>query len=225
MGKDDILVINAAQMKTRQHTTKSGAAGRVSTVVTMTVTSEPITYNVTPAFLLKNAAAALAKQIREQTQAISAPVKPSTLEARGVAERAFAKGKPWALKRFSGGRTGVTPPKVGEVRMFNHSGRLAESIVARYQEKAEAFYINYAANRWNPQDFKSAGHMEAMFQRWVSLVPALSQPSADTEVQRAFRMTHSQMVEKHKAGTTHRQATSKLQTAVKILQAAASAVA
>jgi hypothetical protein len=64
-----------------------------------------------------------------------------------------------------------------------------------------------------------------MFQRWVSLVPALSQPSADTEVQRAFRMTHSQMVEKHKAGTTHRQATSKLQTAVKILQAAASAVA
>ena len=225
MAKDDILVINAAQMKTRQHTTKSGAAGRVSTVVTMTVTSEPITYNVTPAFLLKAAAEALAKQIREQTQAIKHQVTHGAAETRRVTERAFAKGKPWAVKQFSGGRMGVTPPSVGSNQAFNHSGRLAKSIVARYVDKTGEFYINYAANRWNPQHWKSASAMEVAFQRWVSLVPALSQPSADTEVQRAFRLTHSQMVEKHKAGTTHRQATSKLQTAVKILQAAASAVA
>jgi hypothetical protein len=223
MAKDDILVINAANMTTRTRATKSGRAGSSSTVITMTVTSEPITYNVSPAAVLREASIVMARRIREQTEAISEPVKPSTARARAVQERAFAKGKPWALKRFSGGKMGVIPPRGGEQRMMNHSGRLAESIVARFVEKTGEFYINYAANRWNPASFTPA-QLEVAFRKWVKRCPALEHPGEDIEVQRAFQLSHSQMVEKHKVGTTHKQATSKMQLAVKILQAGEQAV-
>jgi hypothetical protein len=219
VAADDILVINAGQMAIKTRPT-----GRQSTVITMTVTSEPITYNVSEAALLKNAAEALAKSIREQTEDISAPVKESTAKARDAAARAFTAGKPWAVRQFSGGRIGATPPVAGARRQFNHSGRLAKSIVARYAEKTKEFVLNFAANRWRVEDFKSVADMQRAIDRWISLVPALREPSADFNVQRAFRQSHKEMVTKHEMGTTHKQAVTRGQLAVRILQAAAQAL-
>lgn len=215
----DVIVINAAQMKV-----KTRASGKARTVVTMTVKSEPITYNISPAALLTNAAVALASQIRQQTEDIQAKVKPSTAKARETAERAYAAGKSWAVRRYSGGRMGATPPRFGEQRQFNHSGRLAKSIVARYQEKAREFYINYAANRWRVEDFRSPAHMDAAVQRWISLVPVLQDPGADIEVQRAFQRSHNEMVEKHRMGIDKRRAEAAGQLAVRVLQLAAQAL-
>lgn len=224
MATDDILVINAAQMKARTRTTKSGAPGKTSTVITMTVTSEPITYNVSEAFLLKAASEALAKSIREQTQAISEPVKAATARARKVAEKAFAAGKPWALERYSGGRTGVTPPQASARTAFVHSGRLAESIVARYVEKEKSFYINYAANRWDPKNWSSLAAMQVAIQKWIDRVPALKEPSADLAIQRAFRETHGQMVEKHRMGTEAARAKAQVSTLRLVGEVAAGAL-
>lgn len=219
MAKDDILVINAAQMKERVRATKSGP-GRMTTTITMSVKSEPITYNLTEKLLLKQAAEALANSIRTQTKAIGVPVKDSTAEARGVAERAFAKGKPWALKRYSGGRTGITPPVVGERRSYNHSGRLADGIVAAFVERTGEFVVNYPANRFNIKDWGSVAKMRLAIDRWIAMVPALREPSADIPTQRAFRNTHSEMVQKHAMGTEAKNATSKIKIATEIIRTA-----
>lgn len=133
-------------------------------------------------------------------------MKPSTAKARRTAERAFSKGKPWALKRYSGGRTGVTPPDVGSHRMFNHSGRLADSIVARYAKQAKEWKINYAANRWNLADFDSQAHMQAAFRKWVDRVPVLKEPRNDLGIQRAIRDTFAETIQKQRLGTDYRAA-------------------
>lgn len=224
MAADDILVINAAQMNVRTRTTKSGAAGKASTTMTMSVTSEPISYNVSEALLLQEAALALAKSIRDQTAGINEPVKPGTGSARTAVEKAYAAGKLWATKRYSGGKIGMTPPLAGERSKYKHSGRLIESIVARYAEKTREFVINYAANRWNPADWKSIGDMQVAIQRWIDRVPALKEPSADLGVQRAFRSTHEQMVQKHKPGMDHKATVTRMQILVRALQTAAQAL-
>lgn len=219
MASEDVIVINAAQMQIRTR-----PSGRQQTTLSLTVKSEPIVYNISAPALLQNAAIALATQIREQTEGISAIVKPSTKKAREVAERAYAQGKPWAVRRYAGGRMGATPPRFGEQRAFNHSGRLAKSIVARYQDKSKQFVINYAANRWNVADFQSQAHMDIAIQRWISMVPVLQKPSADISVQRAFQRSHAEMVTKHHMGLSERQAEVTGQMAVRILQLAAQAL-
>lgn len=217
MANDDVLAVNATQMRARQRTP---GGKTTSYAVTTTVTSEPLTFMLDEGAVAKKAAEALALQIREQTKGIAAPVKESTAKARAVQERAFSKGRTWALKRFSGGRTGVTPPQPGERRAFNHSGRLADGIVAAYVEKLKEFRINYPANRWNPKDWRSLGEMQLHFNRWVSLVPALKDPKSDLSVQRALVETHRELVQKQAMGTDHKRALAIGKAAVQALQIA-----
>lgn len=198
MAKDDVLVVNATQMKTRQR--KPG--GKTSTyAVTTTVTSEPITINLDEKHVAIATAIAIADQARAQTRAIAEPASEETLKARKVAERAFDRGESWARRRYSGGRLGVTPPVHGEVRRFNHSGRLAKGIVARYREKQKDFVINYPANRWNPKDWRSLAALEVAFNRWVDKIPVLKDPRNDLTVQRALRDMAADTGKKHPMGT------------------------
>lgn len=205
MAKDDILVVNATQMQTRS-AGKSGKA-RTTTYAT-TVTSEPISINLDEKHVAIGVAMAIADSARKQTRAITATVKDSTADARKVQERAFGRGKGWARQRFSGGKMGITPPVDGALRQFNHSGRLAMGLVATYREKQNDFAINYPANRWNLKHWKSAAHMEAQFNRWISYCPALSNPKEDMAVQRAARDTLKDLAQKHPMGTTEKAAKS-----------------
>jgi hypothetical protein len=205
----DVLVINHHQARL-DVSNKVSAKGVTSTkskiVMTTTTTSSPITVMLDEGAVAKRAAEVFARTIREQTKAISASVKASTAETRRTVEKAFFKGKPWALKRFSGGRTGITPPTVGGNQKFNHSGRLADSIVAMFRKATKDWAINFAANRWNPANFRSLAAMQEAFRQWVALVPVLQDASSDLGIQRAIRDTFADILQQQAMGADHKSA-------------------
>lgn len=182
MAADDVIPFNVhvpGAMHTR--TRKSG-----SQYITTTVSSEGVAAVLSDKAIAMAIAEVIARRIREQTEAITDTVRESTAVTRRVVERAFARGESWAVRRFAGGRMGSTPPRSGENRMFNHSGRLAQSVVARFSRKADGFVINVAANRWNVAQFRSLNDMRLAFQKWVDRVPVIMAPFADLEVFRAL---------------------------------------
>lgn len=218
--KDDVLVINhhRANLEVRDVVTRAatdravsaiipgaavntapikGALTRTRTFVTIT-TSEPITMMLDEGEVARKAAQMLAQRIREQTEAITETVEPATAAARRKVEKAFYAAKPDAWRRFDGGRTGVTPPRVGENRKYNHSGRLAKSIVAAFVKSTKEWRINFAANRWNPRDWKSLADMQRAFQGWVNRVPVLTDASADLGIRHAIEETFADVMHKAK---------------------------
>ena len=200
MADDEPIVVNhhQADLNVSTRVLKSGAV-RSKSYVTTTVTSEPMAFMLDDLTVTKHVAEVLARQIREQTRAIVSTVSASTRRYRRTVERAVSKGKPWALSRFSGGKMGITPPMPTNTE-FNHSGRLADSIVARWSERTKQMIIYHAANRWNVRDFKSEADMRMAFQRWVMKVPVLVDASNDIAVQRAVRETFADVVSKGAMG-------------------------
>jgi hypothetical protein len=195
--KDDVLVFNhhQADLKVSDRVNAKGAVTGQRTFVVTTM-SEPITVMLDEGEVARRAAQMLAQRIREQTEHIVERVDESTEKARRNVERAFYKAKPWAWRKFDGGRTGVTPPRAGENRKYNHSGRLAQSIVAAFVKSTKEWRINFAANRWNPRDWRSLGDMQRAFQGWVNRVPVLKDASADLGIQQAIRETFSEVMQK-----------------------------
>lgn len=204
-----VQVINhhQANLHIKETTTSTGV--RSKSYITTTVKSEPITFMLDEGAVAKAGAEMLARRIREQTQGIAEVVKPATAKARQAIEKAYAEGKAYAVKRYSGGRIGATPPVAGAVRMFNHSGRLARSIVARYVKSTKEWAINYAANRWRVEDFGSAAQMAVAFQKWVDRVPVLQDASSDLGIQRAIRETFAEVIQKQQMGADHKTAMAK----------------
>lgn len=219
MASDGVIVFNTHESPgSRLVTSSTGKGTRIQT----TVTSEPLIAMLDEGAVAKLAAEALAKAIREQTLAITEPVKASTAKARRVLERAFSQGKAYAVKRFVGGKMGATPPVAGSDRMFNHSGRLARSIVANFSKQSKEWFIRYAGNRWNVADFSSPAAMQRAFQQWVARVPVLQDASSDLGVQRAIRETAAGLIDKAAMGTSHRTAMLKGRAVLEQFQKAAS---
>lgn len=241
MAADDVLVINhhQANLEVKERTTtrnvpapqitlpsglvlQGQATTKTSTSykssISISVESEPIVFMLDEGLVAQKAAEMLAQRIREQTGEIAAPVKPATAKARDTAARAFARGEAWALKQFSGGRMGPTPPAVGERRAFNHSGRLRDSIVAAFVSKTKEWRINFAANRWDIKHWGDLGKMQAAFQKWVALVPVLKDASADLGIRQAIKETFAEVIVKGKIGEDHRSAKMRGQALVKVLQ-------
>lgn len=228
---DDIVVINtheigrvgSSSLVMRTTTTTRAVADRAASLIapsgsipstatkttsrqhtSVTVTSEPITFILDPGVMARRVAEVFARRIREQTEQIVEPVERSTAKARRKMERAFYRAKPYAWTRYDGGRTGVTPPRTGEIRKYNHSGRLARSIVAAYVHSQKHWKINFAANRWNPTHWSSLGAMQRAFQGWVARVPVLQNPSADVPIVKAFKDTWKDVVSKAQMGADHK---------------------
>jgi hypothetical protein len=218
---DEILVFNhhQANLNVRTSTNPAGVS-RTRSYISTTVHSEPIVAMLDEGAVAKRAAEMLAKRIREQTEAIVDTVKASTAKARRTVEKAFYSAKPWAWRRFDGGRTGVTPPRQGENRMFNHSGRLARSIVAGFVKSTKEWRINYTNNRWKLSDFRSAADMAAAFQKWVARVPVLQDASSDLGIQRAIRETARDLLHKQRMDASHREAVLKGQAIRDVAQKA-----
>lgn len=147
----------------------------------VTIQAEPIIHTFDVMALGKGPAEAIAERIRSDIRDITAPVAPNTLRARETAVRAFALGKRWALKRYSGGKTGPKTP-TESTRMFNDSGRLADTLIVSPREKdgKGVYIINVAANRLDGRTLDRGGDsvVPEMFRRLVELVPALSSPEA-----------------------------------------------
>ena len=136
------------------------------------VEAETLAFDLSTARLAKPIADAIAHHIREKIRAISTTASPATQAARKVAAKAFAEGKQWAMKRYSGGRMGPRAPNQSD-RMFNDSGRFIESIVA--QPASDGTYrINVAGNRLDPDTASGgAAAVGRIWARLVQLVPEI----------------------------------------------------
>lgn len=190
---DNITILNEGL---ESRTTKSGKQ-RFS----IKITAEPIIINTDPKALGAPVAQAIAHHLREKMRAISAVASPATIRAREVARRALLKGEAWAVKRYAGGRMGSRIPAQSD-RLFNDSGRFAESIVAAAASDG-TWRVNVAANRLDPATLNGgAGAVERIWQRLVALVPAFGNIGAlleESDVVRARIRAQETMIRKGKA--------------------------
>lgn len=153
-SKDDVVVIAPGL---EQRTSKTGKQR-----YTVKVSAEPVYVNLSPRDLGKDIAVAIANHLRERVRGISAIAAPATIKARKVAAKAYALGKPWAVKRYSGGKTGAKQPDQSD-RKFNDSGRFGDSITANAGENS--WRVNVAANRLSGPD------VTKIWTRLLELVP------------------------------------------------------
>lgn len=222
MAKDDVQVINhhQANLNVKERVNKAGNVTGQRSYMTIEVHSEPITVMLDEGAVAKKAAEMLAQRIREQTKAITKTVDESTAKARRKLEKAFAQGKTYAVRQFTGGRTGVTPPHVGSNQAFNHSGRLANGIVAQFVKSTKEWAINFPANRWDPKHWGDLGKMQVAFQKWVALVPVLQDASSDIGIRKAIEETFGDVLQKQKMDTDHKTAMQRGRSFVELVQKA-----
>src|SRR3990167_5886379 len=107
MATDDIITLGAANMQARTRTSKSGKS---TTRYTVTVSGDSLLINTDPKSLGKGPAEAISALIKERITSITDRASDATNKARENAAKAFAAGKPWAIKRYGGGRIGSMPP-------------------------------------------------------------------------------------------------------------------
>ena len=156
---DDIIIVNQP-LRRRESTT-----GRVRYTIEMR--SQPLVFNLDPRQMGKPPADAMAAELRARVQDITADAAPATLKAREVAAHAYAAGKPWARRRYSGGKLGAMPPNQSR-RAFNDSGRFVKGIVVGAAR--DKWIVNVPANRLDP----TAGNVDRIWARLISLVPAFA---------------------------------------------------
>jgi hypothetical protein len=171
MASQEVIVLNdfgSMRVEERQRTTSEGTTSRY----TMTFEGEPIVHDFAAAKLSKIIPEAIAALLKKQISEIGATVAYATEKKRNYAADAIKRNETWAMKRYSGGRTGpIAPSTASDKRMFNDSGRLAQSIAVMQNPKEEGFTINVAANRLNPETF-SGGQFQRMIERLRQLAPA-----------------------------------------------------
>lgn len=157
---------------------------------TVEVKSEPLVHNLDPKQLGQPVADAIAQAFRDGIERITQRASDATIRAR---QRARADSSPSLAQqqRYAGGRLGAMQPGASD-KLFNDSGRLAKSIVARATSAGE-WVINFAANRLQDPKFQ---------QQLASLVPEFRDARRLMDslgVQRAIRHGASQIVQKQRA--------------------------
>lgn len=190
MSGDDHLIINNG------FTTRTRASGRQYT--TIDVQSEPLVHNLDPKQLGQGVADVIAEHLRQRIQGITARASEATIAARRAAAKAFAAGTLAATQRYGGGRLGSMPPAQSD-RLFNDSGRLAKSIVARATSAGE-WVVNVAANRLDEASFGQG--FAAMLDRLKQHVPEIADPRLlmdSLPIRRAIQHGMSQMIQKQQA--------------------------
>ena len=185
---DDIFILNQGLEMRGGGTSKQR--------VVIRVVSEPLVINTDPEFLAMAPAKRLAAYLKQQVQAITAPAAAKTVKYRQAALAAFVRGAPWAMERYSGGRTGSKPPLRSE-RAFNDSGRFAEGITANQSKDGTGSWrVNVPANRLSDEN---SGGFERIWNRLVSLVPAFGNPLAGGAIEEGVRWSIANMIKKQQA--------------------------
>jgi hypothetical protein len=167
----EVVVLNDfgnMRVEERQRTTGAGTSSRY----TMTFTGEPIVHDFAAVKLSKIVPEAIAALLKRQVEAITERASEATILKRKYAAAAVKRGASWAVKRYSGGRTGaIAPATASDDRLFNDSGRFAQSIAVMQNPTEEGFTINVAANRLRPETFSGDGFSK-MIERLRQLAPA-----------------------------------------------------
>ena len=175
--------------------TRTSTSGRQRT--TIVCRSEPLVHNLDPKQLGAGPAVAIAEHLRQRVLGIVARASEATLERRRRA--AAAPNLPSNAARYSGGRIGATPPNQSD-RLFNDSGRLAKSIVAR-AASGDSYVVNVAANRLDPRSF-TASAFAAMLELLKRYVPEIADPRMlmdSIPVRKAIKDGMRQMIQKQTA--------------------------
>ncbi len=189
--QESITLLNG-YVTERRRTTANGA---VKSRFTFEVKSEPITHNLDESALGLFPALAIREVLVEQIRSITATISKEASLARKYVLTAFEKSKPWAVKRYSGGKTGVTPPTTSQ-RKFNNSGRLANKLFVRHNAVEGTFTVNVPANRLSNGTFPTSALTE-MLAELLSLVPAFANPAslvADERVQLAIAKAYQEIL-------------------------------
>lgn len=183
----DIHVIN------QPFTTRTRSSGREHT--TIDVRSEALVHDLDPRKLGAPVAVAIADHLRNRIFGIVARAAQSTLDRR--ARAAKEPNDPSNAERYSGGRTGATPPNQSD-RLFNDSGRLAKSIAAR--AAGDSFVVNVAANRLDRSTFGKG--FDAMLQKLAQYVPEIANPKLlmdSIPIRKALKDAQASIVKKQQA--------------------------
>jgi hypothetical protein len=160
--KDDVFVLNQPFAGLERRTSKSGKER-----FTVRMVSEPIAIDTNERRLLGPVVLAVAHHLRERVKGITELAAFRTQKARQTEARAYAEGKSWATRRYTGGRTGATPPDPNEARAFNASGRFANGIAVGVDSKG-TYRVNVPANRLTNKD---SGGVARIMARLLALVP------------------------------------------------------
>lgn len=189
-----VVIINRGL---ESRTTKSGKRRH-----TIRIEAAPVAIDVDPKRLGKPVADGIANHLREAVKNISEVAAPATLATRKREEKAFNEGKPWATRRFSGGRIGATAPNQTD-RKFNNSGRFAQSIVANGSSDG-AWRVNVAANRLDSTTAGAAG-LERIWAELIRLVPEFADIGiafeSNTILRKTFERVNRERIQTGKVST------------------------
>jgi hypothetical protein len=199
---DTIVVLSDFRGVQTQQRTRSSGKQQTS----LKITGEPVAVNLDEKELARAAAAAIVDVIREQVTGIGTDASKGTQAKRRTQAKAYAAGEAWAMRQFSGGKMGATPPNQ-TARLFNNSGRMAKGIHAVWSKSEAAWIVRFPANRFAPEFLAKPGG-QAVLDRLVELVPSMRNPMAEPAVIDALERTEEMMrfVLRGKAGDARRAA-------------------
>jgi len=168
-----VIDINGA-WKTEQRRSKKGVlAGKAKTRVDVDV--DPLIVDFAEKASLTTMAGVVRDLIKAQMRGITKTVSLETQARRQRAERERTKGTKSYRRRYTGGKTGETPPDPNSVKWGIDSGRFVNGVVAtaRFNSGGRATAtVNVTANRLEPIQFGIADF--ARFRDELRhLVPAL----------------------------------------------------
>lgn len=200
-GRSTTVILNQFGGGALERRTRTLASGKSADRYTVTLDAQALALDFDTKTLGAGVAQAITDHLRQRLSEIGADASPATLRARKTEETAFKAGKPWAVKRFSGGRTGVTPPNQS-TRIGNDSGRLANGIVAN-PTKDNNWIINAPANRLNAQSLGSEAALIRVVNRLREFVPEFGSASELTtvlSVRRAIKDAAGAITKKARGG-------------------------
>ena len=170
---DDVQVLDFAEppdgFRRRTRVLKSGVERHKYTVE---IESEPIVFDLAELRLGKGPAEAIREEMIADFNRITERASPATIDKRERAKVALAAGKRWAVKRYSGGRTGTTPPS-GSIRKLIDSGRLKNGIFVRENRSDESWTVNVPANRLKQEDFTPSAWRQFLLD-FKRLIPSMN---------------------------------------------------
>ena len=199
----DVVVLNDYGLTRRDRTTtkfdeQTGdiVSRKTKSRFSINIESEPVLHDFNAIRLGREVNETIRDVLARQLATNTHTVSPNTLAYRKYAKEAYKRGSEWAMERYSGGRTGPTPPRDGE-RVGHFSGRLADTLHVRQNPKEGAWTVNVAANRLTPDTSRTDGQYMRMVERIQKAVPELGNPAAlmvHREVRDEIEATISAMI-------------------------------
>lgn len=190
MPQETIEVLHDFRELKRQ--TQSGVKSRFA----IDIQAQPIFHSLDNELRMGEAPAiAIRDVLSARIKSIAEDVRASTSRWRRRAEQGYADGEAYAVRRFSGGRTGKTPPINGSDQLFNHSRRLADGLFVREIPAQRVWRVNVPANRLDPSTFRSRGDFERMLAQLQSKVVEIRDPRRLVEDDQVFRTLRQSLLD------------------------------